>query len=136
MFKCKVFTVGRCRESWLAAALEEYEKRLKGVCEIDWILCKSNTQLIQHAEESSGFIALDPNGQLLDSEALSRKLWVSARLSFFIGGAEGLPKEVLKRASWSWSLSPLTFPHQLVRLIWVEQIYRSMTIFQGLPYHK
>lgn len=136
MFKCKVFTVGRCRESWLAEALEEYEKRLTGSCAIEWILCKSTAQLIQHAEGSGPFITLDPHGQLLDSEALSRKLWSSARLSFFIGGAEGLPKEILQRAAWSWSLSPLTFPHQLVRLIWVEQIYRSMTIFQGIPYHK
>jgi 23S rRNA (pseudouridine1915-N3)-methyltransferase len=134
MFKVKIFTVGKCKEPWLQAALNEYEKRLQNA--IEWRLAKDTPQLIQWTQEES-FIALTPDGQLLDSPAFSRKLAAfGARANFCIGDAEGLPLEILNRAQLRWSLSPLTFTHQMTRLILLEQIYRAKEIERGSQYHK
>lgn len=136
MFKVKVLTIGRCKEEWLAAALAEYEKRLKGKLSIEWILAKDDAQLIDWAL-AEPFIALDPKGELLTSEAWSEKMIkLGLRLTFVIGGAEGLPSQILKQAQFKWSLSPLTFTHQITRLILVEQLYRAMEIERGSRYHK
>lgn len=136
MFKVKVLTIGRCKEEWLAEALSEYEKRLKGKLSIEWHLAKDDAQLIAWASEET-FIALDPKGELLTSEAWSKKMsQLGLRLVFVIGGAEGLPAEIVKKALFKWSLSPLTFTHQITRLILIEQIYRAMEIERGSRYHK
>lgn len=136
MLKVKVFTVGKCKETWLLDALAEYEKRLKPTLQIEWKLAKDTEQLIDWTLGET-FIALDPNGQLFDSIAWSRKMnSLGARLNFCIGGAEGLPPEILQRAHLKWSLSPLTFTHQIVRLLLVEQIYRATEISRGSGYHK
>lgn len=136
MFKVKVLTIGRCKEEWLSVALSEYEKRLKGTMSIEWLLAKDNAQLIEWTRSES-FIALDPKGELLTSEAWSaRMMKVGLRLNFVIGGAEGLPEEIVKKALFKWSLSPLTFTHQITRLILVEQLYRAIEIERGSQYHK
>ncbi len=136
MFKVKVFTVGRCKEEWLALALAEYEKRLKGQWTVEWRLAKDDAQLRTWALAES-FVALDPQGALLSSEALSQKVegW-GPRLNFVIGEAEGLSKEILQAARFVWSLSPLTFTHQMTRLILMEQLYRAREISRGSGYHK
>lgn len=136
MFKVKVLTLGRCKEPWLAEALAEYEKRLKGKLLIEWAIAKDNTQLAEWARNES-YIALDPKGELLTSEAWSEKLMkLGLRVVFLIGGAEGLSLELLKQAQFKWSLSPLTFTHQMTRLILVEQLYRALEIERGSNYHK
>lgn len=136
MFKVKVLTIGRCKEKWLAEALAEYEKRLKGKLSLEWFLAKDTVQLKQWACMES-FIALDPKGELLTSEQWSEKMVkLGLRLNFVIGGAEGLPKELIQEAQFRWSLSPLIFTHQITRLILVEQLYRAIEIERGSQYHK
>lgn len=136
MFKVKVLTIGKCKEKWLSEALMEYEKRLKGKLSFEWALAKDDAQLTEWAL-CERFIALHPKGELLTSEAWSEKMMKQgSRLVFVIGGAEGLPEMILKKAEFKWSLSPLTFTHQITRLILVEQIYRAMEIERGSQYHK
>ena len=136
MLKVKVITIGRSKEIWLTEALVEYEKRLQGKLEIDWLLAKDDEQLLEWSSKES-FIALDPKGTLLTSEEWSQKMGkLGARLTFVIGGATGIPLTLLKQASFRWSLSPLTFTHQMTRLILVEQLYRAIEIERGSQYHK
>jgi 23S rRNA (pseudouridine1915-N3)-methyltransferase len=136
MFKVKVLTIGKCKEAWLNLALSEYEKRLQKTLLLEWHLAKDTQELTELASKES-FIALDPKGELLDSEAWSEKMVkLGLRLVFVIGGAEGLSKELLSKAKWKWSLSPLTFTHQMTRLILVEQLYRALEIERGSQYHK
>lgn len=136
MFKVKVITIGKLKEKWLVTALKEYEKRLKGSVEIEWLLLKNERDLYSCVENCT-FIALDPNGTLLTSEAFSKKLFqLGLRINFLIGGPNGLSKTLLKKALFVWSLSPLTFTHQMTRLIFVEQLYRGIEIEKGSKYHK
>jgi len=83
-------------------------------------------------------IALDPRGRSFSSEALSSRLegWSTPRATFVIGGPLGLAPSVLDRADVSWSLSELTFPHELARVVLAEQLYRALTLLRGIPYHK
>ena len=83
-------------------------------------------------------VILTEEGQTLDSVSLAQRLEGSGseRLAFVIGGAEGIDPALKARASWRLSLSPMTFPHELARLLLLEQLYRAMTIQQGGPYHK
>jgi len=136
MFKVKIITIGKCKEAWLASALSEYIKRLQGKMSIEWVLAKDDHQLSQLAQQEP-FIALHPEGTLLTSEILSKKVisW-GMRLNFVIGGAEGIEKDLLDKAQFCWSLSPLTFTHQITRLILVEQLYRATEIERGSRYHK
>jgi 23S rRNA (pseudouridine1915-N3)-methyltransferase len=137
MLKIKIYTIGRCKENWLAEALNEYEKRLKGRAEMQWLLAKDNLQLAEWCFAEANLFALDPQGIILSSEAFSQKLMqTGARLSFVIGGAEGLPSTILKQAKEVISLSRLTFTHQITRLILAEQIYRALEIERKSPYHK
>ncbi len=136
MFKIKILTIGKCKEQWLSVALSEYEKRLEGKLSIEWVLAKDDAQLEVLANQES-FIALDPKGELLTSEGWSQKMVkLGLRLVFVIGGAEGLSQTLIKKAQFRWSLSPLTFTHQMTRLILVEQLYRALEIERGSQYHK
>lgn len=137
MFKVKVIAQGRCKEPWLSSALAEYEKRLKPQLQIEWILGDNAEELLKLCKKENHLVALDVQGTLMTSEAFSEK-WhqLGARSAFVIGGPEGLPKEILKQASFRFSLSPLTFPNQIVRLLLVEQLYRALEIAKGSPYHK
>lgn len=141
MFKIKVFTIGKCKEAWLEEALSDYEKRLHREVTVEWILCKDDKGLSAQAEREDSYIALDPKGMALTSERLSRELSSyfsqnGPRLSLFIGGADGLTEAVRKKAKALWSLSPLTFTHQMTRLILLEQIYRAFEIAKGSQYHR
>lgn len=88
--------------------------------------------------EGGAVVALDPTGGLIGSEELAARLerWSVPRVTFVIGGPLGLHDSVRRRADWIWSFSPLTFPHELVRGLLAEQIYRAITLQRGLPYHK
>lgn len=137
MYKLKIFSIGKTKEAWLKEALEEYSKRLELILSIQWILAKDDPQLMTLLEKEERYIALDPKGKMFTSEEFSSwLLQQSSRISFVIGGAEGLPPQVAERAIAKISLSKLTFTHQLTRLILVEQIYRAFEIDKGTQYHK
>lgn len=141
MFKVKVITIGKCKENWLKEALSEYEKRLSHQLSIHWQEASSETQMRTWLEKESHFIALCIEGELLDSVSLSTKLFEyfeekSGKLTFAIGGPEGLFEPLKQKAHWRLSLSPLTLTHQCTRLILLEQIYRSFEIRKNSPYHK
>ncbi len=141
MLKVKVIVVGSCKEPWLKVALAEYEKRLLGECSIHWVEAKDDARLLQLLGNEKHYVALSPQGELLDSVSCSQKIMKlfekgGAKISFVIGGPEGLSDVILQGALWQWSLSSLTFTHQIVRLVLLEQIYRSLQIFKGSPYHK
>ncbi len=137
MFKVKIIAVGKHKESWLQEALAEYEKRLKNRLHIEWILVEEESLLPLASKYSSHLIALDLLGESLNSEAFSEKWFrFGQRAVFIIGGPQGLSPEILQKAIWHWSLSPLTFTNQMARLIVVEQLYRALEIEKGSPYHK
>jgi len=83
-------------------------------------------------------VALDRRGRLLDSEQLATRVerWATPELTLIVGGPLGLPEELLARSDERWSLSALTFPHEIVRGLVTEQLYRALTILRGTPYHK
>lgn len=137
MYKVKIITIARK----IYEGVDEYEKRLKGKVILDWGLAKTEKQLIEWSLKEPFLILLDPAGTLLSSEKFSEKLVDlftkhNSRLTFVIGGAPGIPAEIKKQSHFSWSLSPLTFTHQMTQLILVEQIYRALEIDRGSAYHK
>lgn len=140
MLKLKILSVGKTKEKWLEEAFQEYAKRLKGVVQIECLWAKERGQLSEWALKEPSFVALDPSGPLFSSEEFSTfltQLWEQggSRLSFVIGDADGLPPE-LKQKGNLVSLSPLTFTHQLTRLVLIEQVYRALEIQKGSRYHK
>lgn len=140
MLRLKVLSVGKNKEAWLEEAIQLYEKRLKPFMQIEWVWAKNSEQLEQWALQEPGLICLDPAGQQFTSEAFSKFLdaeWerYGARLTFVIGGAEGLPHSLRNRPG-NISLSRLTFTHQITRLILIEQIYRAHDLSRGGNYHK
>lgn len=147
----RIIAVGKKHEPWVEDGIERYQKRLKKPFDVEWVLLPhSAREGLQARQEESGSIKarlkdndfvllLDERGELLDSPALS-KLLVGAleshgRVSAVIGGAYGVDDSLRERADRVVSLSPLVFPHQLVRLILAEQLYRSQEIAGGRPYH-
>lgn len=141
MYRIKIFSIGKTKEPWLLEALAEYEKRLRSIMPIEWIFAKNNEQLRLFLEKEPPFIVLTPKGQEFPSEAFSDYLSVQlencgSRLSFVIGGAEGIPSDIEEKAIGNLSLSKLTFTHQIARLILIEQLYRFTEIQKGSGYHK
>ena len=141
MLKIKALAVGKCKELWLKDALSQYEKRLSPMVDLEWVILGTDAALKGALATESQFVVLDPKGVLLDSPAFSSKLmkWLSeggSRLTLVIGGPEGIPEEISRKAFFRLSFSPLTFTHQMVRLILIEQIYRAFEIMKGSPYHK
>ncbi len=138
MLKVTISTIGKCKELWLSDALSEYERRMKSRVQIEWRLAKDDAQLIGWLEFEPHLIGLDPKGELVTSEELCKKLGVqrTTKLHFVIGGAVGLPSPLKGKFTWLWSLSPLTFTHQMTRLILLEQLYRCWEMERGSQYHK
>ncbi len=135
MRKVEIISIGKTKESWLQEALSEYEKRLSNVLQIKWTIISDFKKL------EAPYIALDVLGECISSEALSSKLMrlfelSGSRLRIVIGDADGLEESILAKSMWRWSLSPLTFTHQMTRLILLEQLYRSFAIDAGSRYHK
>ena len=146
-----IIAVGRKHESWLVESIQRYEKRLRAPFDTKWEFIPPSKQkgftareeeserILKALNPSQPVFILDERGKLLDSPTLSKKLEEtlhhSSRLTVVIGGAYGVNDNLRKRANFVWSLSPLVFPHQLVRLILAEQIYRSQTITNSTPYH-
>ena len=146
-----IITVGKKHESWVAEGIERYQKRLKAPFNIEWVLLPhSSLEGLSARQEESGrilsrldayayIILLDERGKLVDSPTLSKLLEVrldsSQKIALVVGGAYGVTDEIRNKAGFIWSFSPLVFPHQLVRLMLVEQIYRAQEIARGGSYH-
>lgn len=140
MFKIRIISVGKTKEEWLKAGIEEYTKRMSQSVEVSWILVKHDTQLESLALNEKGLICLDPNGKMLTSEQFSgffleQIALQGSKISILIGGAEGIPESIKQKAPLI-SLSKLTFTHQMTRLVLMEQIYRALEIAKGSSYHK
>ena len=131
---------------WVTQAYEDYTRRMRSSMRIDLEelpVGKNKTEEERRFLERVGddyVAALDEHGKSLTTVALAK--WLSQRqqdgrnLSFVIGGPDGLGPEILKKAALRWSLSALTFPHAMVRVILAEQLYRAHSVLQNHPYHR
>ena len=158
--KITICCVGKIKEKFYSQAIEEYSKRLSKYCKLEikeaadektpdsasdtvnrMIKEKEGDRLLSFIKDDSYVIALAIDGKMLDSVELSEKidnLMLSGKsdIVFVIGGSLGLDKRVLDRADYKLSFSKMTFPHQLMRVILLEQIYRSFRIMKNEPYNK
>ena len=139
--RIRVLAVGKVRKPWIQEGLAMYLKRLPGLVVSE--LKDSNPQKEGEAIQAElrpeeRLVVLCEEGELLGSQTLAERLQGtgSDRLAFVIGGADGLDPALKARASWKLSLSPLTFPHELARLLLLEQLYRAQSIQQGGAYHR
>lgn len=140
MYKLRILTIGKTKETWLEKALDEYTKRLSKILSIEFVWAKNNEHLLLLASKEPRLICLDSSGKMMESKTFSTFIIKKfeeggSRLAIVIGGAEGLPMP-LKEHHVLISLSPMTFTHQLVRLILIEQMYRAFEIDKGTQYHK
>jgi len=158
--KISLICVGKIKEKYLIMGIDEYKKRLGRYCNLEIIELQDEktpdnagaaleesikktegNRILKALRDDSYCIALDIRGKMLSSVELAEhmeKLFVSGKsnISYVIGGSLGLSDEVLNRADYRLSFSKMTFPHQLMRLILLEQIYRSFRIMNNEPYHK
>lgn len=149
----KLICVGKIKEKYLKEAINEYQKRLSKYTKLDIIELKDITyddidkvkkeegeNILKNIKNSDNIIILDINGQELTSAELAKKIekleQQNSDLTFIIGGSYGLSEEVKQRANYSLSFSKLTFPHQLFRVIFLEQLYRTYKIRNNESYHK
>ena len=133
--------MGKVRKRWIQEGLAVYLKRLPGlvVSELrDGDPAREAQAILGELRPEERLVALCEEGELLRSQVLAERLQGtgSERLAFVIGGADGLDPALKDRASWRLSLSPLTFPHELARLLLLEQLYRALSIQQGGAYHR
>lgn len=158
--KITLITVGKIKERYFEDAVKEYAKRLSRYCKLEIVQVadektpdgagealeaqikeKEGQRILAHIKDGTYVIALAIEGDMLDSVELSRKLSRlgvegKSQIAFVIGGSLGLSPEVMARADYALSFSRMTFPHQLMRVVLLEQIYRSYRIAAGEPYHK
>ncbi|HMA45183.1 MAG TPA: 23S rRNA (pseudouridine(1915)-N(3))-methyltransferase RlmH [Gemmatimonadales bacterium] len=135
-----VVAVGRLRQAGLRATCDEYLKRLRRYARVEEREVKNEARLSEVISGEARLVALSRRGEAWSSVELARRTaaWDldGREVAFAIGGAAGLPAALLRRAERIWSLSPLTFPHELARVILLEQLYRAFTIRRGEPYHR
>ncbi|HJC42818.1 MAG TPA: 23S rRNA (pseudouridine(1915)-N(3))-methyltransferase RlmH [Candidatus Mediterraneibacter gallistercoris] len=158
--KITLITVGKIKEKYLRDAIAEYSKRLSRYCKLEIvevadektpdqasetveenIRAKEGERILKYIKDDMYVITLEIDGKMLSSEEFAGKiesLGVQGKSSivFVIGGSIGLGKEVLRRSDYALSFSKMTFPHQLMRVILLEQVYRGYRIINGEPYHK
>lgn len=158
--KITIAAVGKIKEKYLKDGIDEYTKRLSRFCDLEiievqdeqapdnlseagekQIMKKEAEKLLKRIKEGSLLVVMDVKGDKLDSEGFAAKLKSffvsgSSHITFIIGGSLGVDEELLKRANLRLSMSSMTFPHQLARLILLEQIYRCFKINSGETYHK
>ena len=158
--KITVITVGKIKEKYLKDAIAEYSKRLSRYCKLEILEVadektpdgaseiveenireKEGERILKLIKEDAYVITLEISGKMLTSEELADRIETlgiqgKSLLVFVIGGSIGLGREVLRRSDYALSFSKMTFPHQLMRVILLEQIYRSYRIINGEPYHK
>jgi len=153
--KISFWSVGKAHEPFVKEGIELYTKRIANYFPVEWTIIpppkgaslseseqkeREGASIRQLLKEGDYLVALDENGTTLTSEGTAQFIQQRAtgsvkRVVFLIGGAYGLDKSVLQAAPFKWSLSALTFPHQLVRLILAEQIYRACSILRNEKYH-
>lgn len=155
-----IVSVGKLKEKYLKMGIDEYAKRLSSYAKVELIevpdekapetLSESEMELVKKKEgerilskiqNNTYVIALDKQGKMKSSEELAESIeslmtYGTSKIAFVIGGSLGLHKDVLQRADEKLSFGKMTLPHQLMKLILVEQIYRSFRIMKGEPYHK
>lgn len=158
--KISLIAVGKIKEKYLKDAIAEYAKRLSGYCKLeilevadekipehagkaeeDAVRSREAKRISRHIKEEAFVITLEIKGRQLSSEELAEKIESlgiqgESSLVFIIGGSLGLGEEIRKRSDYALSFSRMTFPHQLMRVILLEQLYRSFRIVRGEPYHK
>ena len=158
--KITVITVGKIKEKYLKDASAEYSKRLSKYCKLeiievadektpdnasevveDSIRSKEAERILKYVKDDAYVITLESGGKQLSSEELADKIdklgiQGTSHIIFIIGGSIGLGKEVLNKSNYALSCSKMTFPHQLMRVILLEQVYRSYRIISNEPYHK
>ena len=158
--KITLYVIGSLKESYWKDAVAEYSKRLRPYCdlrieecpdfpcpekaspkEIEQVKKKEAAAILRKLKKNDYLIALDLNGRQLDSVAFAKQMEKDltdngASISFLIGGSTGIDAELLARANESICLGKNTYPHQLVRVMLLEQIYRAFKILRGEPYHK
>ena len=158
--KISILCVGKVKEKFYREAIDEFTKRLSRYCKLEIIEVsdektkeqsseteirlvkeKEGERLLKNLKEDAYVIALCIDGKQLDSEELSEKMEKLgiqgvSHICFIIGGSLGLSDAVVKRADFKLSFSKMTFPHQLMRVILLEQIYRGYRIMNHEPYHK
>ena len=158
--KITLITVGKIKEKYLRDAIAEYSKRLSKYCKLEIVEVadektpdhasetvenaireKEGERILRYVKDDAYVITLEIGGRMLGSEELAEKIerlgiQGKSHIMFIIGGSLGLGPEVMKRSDYALSFSKMTFPHQLMRVILLEQIYRSYRIISGEPYHK
>ena len=158
--KITIVTVGKIKEKYLRDVIAEYSKRLSKYCKLEIVEVadektpdnasetmekiirdKEAERILKYVREDAYVITLEIGGKMLDSVEFSRKLenlgiQGKSHILFIIGGSIGLGEAVLKRSDFPLSFSKMTFPHQMMRVILLEQIYRGYRIMAGEPYHK
>ncbi len=149
----KIITVGSIKEKYLKDAIEEYQKRLKKYTDLEIIEIKDEgllpakqamekeaEKIKKHINEKEYIITLEIEGKELTSEELSKKIEdimiINSNITFIIGGSYGIDKSIKEKAKYHLSFSKMTFPHQLFRVLLLEQIYRAFKIMNNESYHK
>lgn len=156
----KIIAVGKIKEKYIQEGIKEFSKRLSRYCILDIleiedekapenlsdkemkiVKSKEGERILAKIPQNSFVISLEIQSKQLTSEELSKKIQTlmvegTNDITFIIGGSLGLSKEVLDKTDFKLSFSKMTFPHQLMRLILLEQVYRSWRIMKGEPYHK
>lgn len=149
--RIRLVSVGTRAPRWVQEGYAEYARRMPRPCRLELVevppargetgrKAREGRRLLEKVGKGDLIVALDPGGTQWSTEQLARRLarWMQdgRDLSLLIGGAEGLACACLERAPVHWSLSPLTFPHLLVRILVAEQLYRACSWLQGHPYHR
>lgn len=154
--RIQLVAIGNKMPAWVNAGFDEYAKRFPASCslelkeipaekrskqsDIQRITDLEGEKLLAQTKSSNRIIALDVKGEMWSTEKLAQHLkqwhFEGRHIDLLVGGPDGLSKSCLQKAETHWSLSPLTLPHPLVRIILAEQLYRALMILQGHPYHR
>ena len=158
--KIKIITVGKLKEKYLVEGIKEYAKRLQAYAKVEFVEVddesipnknfqslqesikdKEGSKILKKLKDDDYVIVLDVQGESIDSVTLSKHmeqcmLVGKSTITFIIGGSLGHGQDILQRADYRLSFSKMTFPHQLMKLILIEQIYRSFKIMKNESYHK
>ncbi|MEJ8819161.1 23S rRNA (pseudouridine(1915)-N(3))-methyltransferase RlmH [Lacibacter sp. H407] len=154
--KIHFWSVGKQHEAYVKAGVDEFTKRISNYYPVEWTILpmpkntgtlsesdlkkKEGELILNSLQKDDYLVALDERGKQISSEGLAELIMKRGNesvknLVFLIGGAYGIDEAVMKRANYKWSLSQLVFPHQLVRLILAEQVYRACSINRNEKYH-
>jgi 23S rRNA (pseudouridine1915-N3)-methyltransferase len=154
--KISFWSIGKANEPYIKTGVDEFTRRIARYFKVEWTIIpvpknaatlsemdlkrKEGEVILEWLKKDDYLVALEERGKQMSSEGLASFIQARANEStkhiiFLIGGAYGIDEAVLKRADYKWSLSQLVFPHQLVRLILAEQVYRACTILRNEKYH-